>query len=297
MLSAAVLGLVVQVWVHLDWIGNSSEHCDFPGECLATWYPFAFAAATWLWLCSLVAGGLAWLHLARSGASVPALVRIGVAWVAAFCAFFLTPLVLPLRHGVIDIARIGGPPSLEGRYALAVLLLGLAALGFGWQLVATSRSPNATRAATRRRTTAATAAVALVLSAGAAVVVVSQAQRQSVATDVVVSQKEERAYLGSVVEMLEHRHGPRSRRVSDEVLLREGVTACRWLATRPGGRDALPSNPTRRAYFVAHPRVAGRWPFHDGRTSLRRHLLVDAWQYLCPDVYADHVSFFPPPGD
>jgi hypothetical protein len=293
-----VVALVAQLWVHLDWIGRSGEHCDFPGECLRTWYPIAFAAAAWLWLGALVVGGLAWLLLVRSGASVRASVLLGVAWSAAYAAFFLTPAAVPTRHGVVDIERFGGgTPLVEGRYAAGVALLCLATVGFGAQAVASART-RATGSGAHRWTAAITVGVAVVLALGAAVVVVGQVQRQSVATRVSVSPSEEREFLRESLEVLDGHPGrSRSQLVSDAVLLREGVGACRWLATQPGGGASLDREQTRRAYFLARPHATPGWPFEDGRTALRRDLAFNAWTYLCSDVYADHVSFREASGD
>ena len=46
-LTVALVAVLVQVWVHFDWIGGLSEHCDFPEECLGRWLPISFGVVTW----------------------------------------------------------------------------------------------------------------------------------------------------------------------------------------------------------------------------------------------------------
>jgi hypothetical protein len=289
-LSLAALALAAQVWVHLDWIMGLSEHCDYPDGCVSTWLPFAFHTATGLWIVAVVLGALAWTILAVAGASSVALLRVGVAWVSAFASLPLTPVWLRKVHGELDVDAMGRGHWPPASYRLAVVLLVLAFGIYAYQVVAMRRPVKAATGAGAGPATP-VVAVVLVLLAGAGFVVVDQVQRRSVATEVAATQQQKRTFLMRVKESLDgHPDQPRSQLVEDDVLVREGLRACRWLAEQPALDKAREEGDAERAYFDANPTVSG-WPFAQGRSALRRDLLLDAWGQLCRDVYDDHISY------
>ena len=91
----AVVGLLTQVWIHVDWIDGLGEHCDYPDECITWWLPRAFAAAEAAWIVTVLAGGIAfacaaWLH--ESSAS---LMTLGLALGHLVPGLQLHPAVAP----------------------------------------------------------------------------------------------------------------------------------------------------------------------------------------------------------
>lgn len=298
-LAVALLAGLVQVWVHVDWIGGLSEHCDFPEECLSSWLPISFGVVTWSWLTAVSAAGLAWILSTRHHASWSTLTLLGAAWAAVLGSYFLTPVAAPTRNGVIDIDVITGGPLSTGRYLVAELLLLGAAVVFASQLTSSLRDRD--DLADPGRAGAGfipTLVVGTVLALAAGGLVVREVERNQVASEVTLTATERTRYLQEMTEELDgHPDRPRSSRVSDEVLVREGVTACEWLAAQPGGDEARGPNGTEAAYFKARPEVAGDWPFQEGRTPLRRRLLANSWWVICPDVFDDHVSYRVASGD
>lgn len=298
-LALALLALAGQVWVQVDWVGGLSEHCDYPEGCLGSWLPFAFRVTTVLWLTSLVAGAVAWLLAAGQHGSRAAVSRLGTAWAAGLMAFFFTPASLPRRHGVIDGRAFEDWVWAEHRHLIAVALLVLAAAGYGWELSGVIRAGRSDppRAVSPPRRSHVLAVVCLLAGATVGLGYV-YAERQEVATRVEVTPTERARYLDHAKHGLDgHPERPRSGRVSDESLVGEGTRACTWLAGRPVRDEALGLEAAQLAYLAAYPRVAGDWQLRQGRTPLRRWLVVNAWQLLCDDVYADHVSFAVARGD
>lgn len=140
--------------------------------------------------------------------------------------------------------------------------------------------------------------VAVCLAAAVVSIGWTVVRERSIATTVRFSQAQETRYLAEMKENLNgHPDRPRFQLVPRGVLVREGVTACRWLAAQPSGDRAQRDDPTRNAYFAAYPLVHGAWPFDQGKTGVRQEILTNAWGWLCADIYADHIDHSPLPDD
>ena len=138
----AALTAMAQAWVTFDWIGDLSNHCDYPDECLSSWLPSAFAIAEYLWIATALAGATAvtaagLLHRPRID-----IAALGGAWAAAFISYCLTPMVQATPgEPIVDWRPVeanffwGGPG-----YAWTALLMAAAGAVFGWQLVRSRKS-------------------------------------------------------------------------------------------------------------------------------------------------------------
>jgi hypothetical protein len=133
-LALAALLSIGQMWGHMHRLVLSE--CGFPDDCWASVYPEAFADLTRLWFVSIVVAWflLGWSALRRDAR--PTLLRIGLAGVALFLSFFLTPL----SHGrnASGWLNDGDPVSLDAPYAVSLMLLFLAVLLYSWELLAGS---------------------------------------------------------------------------------------------------------------------------------------------------------------
>lgn len=90
LLVAGVSGLAL-AWVMFDWLGDPWDHCDYPEECLGTWFPRSFATTQALWSIAVLTGAVgayvaALLHRPRR-----TLVVLGLAWVVLFTSVAVTP--------------------------------------------------------------------------------------------------------------------------------------------------------------------------------------------------------------
>lgn len=138
-IGLAVLGAVSQAWVTYDWIGNSDDHCDYPGECYSSWLPTAFAAAEYLWILTVLAGGTAVVVGALLRRPRIDIAVLGGACGAAFISYCLTPM---LQAGA---GKLAWRTQLEGNslfwggpgYTLSALLMAAAATAFAWQSLRT----------------------------------------------------------------------------------------------------------------------------------------------------------------
>jgi hypothetical protein len=136
-----------------------------------------------------------------------------------------------------------------------------------------------------------------VAAAGASLVLWLTADRGHSADFTSVTAEQRTPYLAEMKENLNgHPTRPRYDKVSEQILVREGIVACQWLATQPTGHSALFDDELRHRYFRAHPRPAAGWPFRSGRTPLRDELLTNSWGWLCPDVASAHTTH-PEPGE
>lgn len=134
---AAATGLA-QAWVTFDWIGNQSDHCDFPEECFTSWLPRAFALLEYLWIATVVAGIVALVLAAMLGVRRRDIAALGIAVAASFLAYALSPMVQTTPGTSIVDFRIveensffwGGPG-----YTVAAVIMAGASLVFAWQAV------------------------------------------------------------------------------------------------------------------------------------------------------------------
>lgn len=150
----AALAGMAQAWVSFDWIGDLSDHCDYPEECLAGWLPWAFAMAEYLWILTALAGGAAVAAaglLRRPRIDIAAL---GAAWAAAFISYCLTPMVQATPgQPLVDRRPIEANPIFWGGpgYTLTALLMAAAGAVFGWQFLRSRGSAASREASARKR--------------------------------------------------------------------------------------------------------------------------------------------------
>jgi hypothetical protein len=142
------------------------------------------------------------------------------------------------------------------------------------------------------------AVVTLGVVAVMALVALVSPSPEAVATEVRFTPKQESRYLAEMKENLDgHPAHPRSGLVGSEVLVRQGVSACEWLATQPAGDQARREPAVRTRFFAERPRVTGKWPFKQGRSGIREEILTNSWGWLCADITEDHIDNSPVPED
>lgn len=117
----AVVGVLAQLWIQVDWIGGMSEHCDYPEECRAHWFPQVFSTAEPVWLITTAVGlmtlAIGW-RLAESTATLTVTaVGVGVGFVA-----YLFTQTWQWRGDLDGFFRWYGPRWDTG-YQLALILL------------------------------------------------------------------------------------------------------------------------------------------------------------------------------
>lgn len=118
--------------------------------------------------------------------------------------------------------------------------------------------------------------------------------REPAASEVDFTPSQRARYLAEMKENLNgHPGDPRFHLVSKQILVRQAVIACEWLAMQPAGDAAQTSSELRLGYFEEHPRVDGEWPFEHGSSDLRSEILTNAWAWLCGDIAEDHVDQSP----
>lgn len=87
--AGAGIGLT---WVLFDWLGRHSEHCDYPEECLTSFFPSAFTLVQSLWLATMLLGGAAVVVAALARWTTQEVLLLGVAWVAVVVSVGTSPL-------------------------------------------------------------------------------------------------------------------------------------------------------------------------------------------------------------
>ncbi|WP_370618042.1 hypothetical protein [Mumia sp. Pv 4-285] len=140
-IAAALLLCLLEIWLHWDWIIHSEDQCDFPEACLGDFYPKAFTAARWLWFFGVLTAGAGLVIAALVSARRSTVLQLGVAGAATFVFHFLTPV----HRGRNAFGRLNGgqPIGVDGQYAVALLLLALAAALYALALRAVVRDARA----------------------------------------------------------------------------------------------------------------------------------------------------------
>ena len=87
---AAVTGFALS-WGLFNWIGRSSEHCDFPAQCLDTWLPRAFMLTLYLWVAAISLAGAGIAAAVVAGWHRRDLSFLGAAWLSLVLAVGITP--------------------------------------------------------------------------------------------------------------------------------------------------------------------------------------------------------------
>lgn len=130
--SVAALLCVAQLWAYDHWLHDDGDRCDFPGECLDSVYPTAFAVLEWLWLAGVVVAWLALIGSVLLGGTRDSQLRLGVAAALVFASLFPTPVDDGRdAQGLVN----GGQPLGDVSAWLPGATLLLAALVFyGWEL-------------------------------------------------------------------------------------------------------------------------------------------------------------------
>jgi hypothetical protein len=138
-IGLAALSATAQAWVTYDWIDGLSEHCDYPEECWSSWLPTAFAAAEYLWILTVLAGGTAVVVGALLRRPSLDIAVLGGAWGAAFLSYCLTPMFGVSSGEVAWRVQWEGNPLFWGGpgFTLTALLMAAAATAFGWQFLRT----------------------------------------------------------------------------------------------------------------------------------------------------------------
>jgi hypothetical protein len=139
LIAAQFLALTVPLFLEPD---LRSPSCDFPEECLSNFHSAAFAPARWLWWGGVGVAVLSMLGLAASHAHRARLVLIGGTIVLFGASAFLSPVLrgpTAISYDGQGVVTVFSVP-----YLLAMLLLGLAGVILGWDLITRSRSDHRT---------------------------------------------------------------------------------------------------------------------------------------------------------
>lgn len=133
----AAVSALAQAWVTFDWIDNLGDHCDYPEECLYSWLPWAFAAAEYLWVLAVLAGGSTVLLGALLRLPNLDIAALAGAWGASFISYWLSPMVQASPGKPVDSHAVEGNPLFWGGpgYTVTALLMAGAAIAFGWQFL------------------------------------------------------------------------------------------------------------------------------------------------------------------
>lgn len=145
-LSAAVAGGCL-AWLLYDWLGDPWDHCDYPEECLGSWFGRTFIFVQCVWALGVAAAGLsafaAWR--ARWPRRDIALIVIGFAGLVASLA--TTPMHWGGRQ--MTMAQVEGNWYVWGSqgagYERLGILAAVASLILGWH--AASGHPRTRRTA------------------------------------------------------------------------------------------------------------------------------------------------------
>jgi hypothetical protein len=133
-----VLGAVAGLWLAwllYDWLGDPSDHCDYPEECLGSWFGRSFMLVQTVWILGVGAAGVGAVAAAR--ARWP---RRDVALLAVSCAVLFASLVTtPMHWGgqVMTADEIEGNWYLWGSHGAGYerlgLLVAVISLVLGWR--------------------------------------------------------------------------------------------------------------------------------------------------------------------
>jgi hypothetical protein len=130
---------MAQAWITSQ-IGNLSNHCDYPEDCLTRWLPREFAVAQYLWMVTLGLGVVALVASLLSRRSVLEMVVdiviLGVALTAAFYSYWLTPMAQTrLGTPITDHLVQGNPHFFAGSgFSDLAQLMAISAVFFLGQL-------------------------------------------------------------------------------------------------------------------------------------------------------------------
>lgn len=82
----ALSGALARLWLQIHWIGGMSDHCDYPEECRAHWFPQVFTTADTVWLIATAVGlatrTVGWRLAASTATIAVTAVGIGTGFVA-----------------------------------------------------------------------------------------------------------------------------------------------------------------------------------------------------------------------
>ncbi len=120
---------------------------------------------------------------------------------------------------------------------------------------------------------------------------------RSDAAEVTPTPDEQSRYLSEMKAALNgHPDRPRFHLLSSDVLVKEGIRACEWLAAQPGDK-APDTGELRAAYISQHPDVLGAGPFEWRNSALRQVILTNSWGWLCVDIAEDRIDRSPVEAD
>ena len=126
---------LVQVWEHVNRMAgaNVSDRCDFPDECIASYYPGVYSELGALWV---VGAAMSWLVLIVAVASNRrglAILRLSVIGAVTSMWFFVTPLWY--SRDDVGWTRNHQPVGIDLTYAVALLMLAAAGTLYAWELL------------------------------------------------------------------------------------------------------------------------------------------------------------------
>jgi hypothetical protein len=132
-LALVTLASAAQLWGHIHWLLHADDHCDFPGDCLDTFYPKVFWTIRVTWLFGVVLALVLVVGSLIAHAARPSVMRIAAVGAASFLSLFFTPV----GHGPNERGWLndGQPISLDTTYAVGLVLLLLAVLLASWELL------------------------------------------------------------------------------------------------------------------------------------------------------------------
>jgi len=145
LLAGVAAAMVLQLWLQFHWVVNESDRCDYPDDCLGTFYPHVQPILRRAWALGAVAS---WataclLYLGARGRVAPTLVGA----IGSTLWFLGTPYS-PTHHNYGWLTDSSPSPSLVLLYWFALLVLAMSAflwLAQLWRLASTgprgARSP------------------------------------------------------------------------------------------------------------------------------------------------------------
>lgn len=150
-LLAAVAGLWLS-WLLFDWLGDPWDHCDYPDECLGSWFGRTFMLVQFAWILSVAVAGVGVVAATRARWPRRDIALLAVAGAALFASLVTTPM----HWGGPDMTteQIEGNWYVWGShgdgYERLGLLAGAASLMLGWRAASGHPRPRQARPTARR---------------------------------------------------------------------------------------------------------------------------------------------------
>jgi hypothetical protein len=132
--SAAISGLLV-AWMSFEWLGNPWDHCDYPEECLGSWFPHSFQLIQYVWALTVLLAAVGVLAAIAARQRRADVLIVVISWAVLFMSLAITPMYGSGQDMTMD--QIENNPFLWDSvgYRAVGAIMAVAALMLGWQAV------------------------------------------------------------------------------------------------------------------------------------------------------------------